>query len=112
MAKKIIISETLEKQLLKKLIFEELTYMGDKEKIVLDWLNNHFKAMENETYDDMGLPKIEKIISILDSKKQITQKLISMDKAFFILQTKFKTILQDKKDRDIFLWQTLNKWYK
>lgn len=110
--KKIIISEDAEKRLFQKLIKEELTYMGDKEDIVMKWLDNHFKAMENETSDDMGLPKVEKIVSILDSKKQITKKLISLEKAYFMLQANFKNILQDKKERDEFLWKTLNKWYK
>lgn len=109
--KKIIISEQGEQHLLNILLKEELTYMGDKEDIVKKWLDDHFKAMENETSDEMGLPKIEKIVSILDSKKQITQKLISLERVYFMLQTQFKNILQDKKERDEFLWSTLKKWY-
>lgn len=109
--KKIIISEQGEQHLLNVLLKEELTYMGDKEDIVKKWLDDHFKAMESETSDEMGLPKIEKIVSILDSKKQITQKLISLERVYFMLQTQFKNILQDKKERDEFLWSTLKKWY-
>ena len=109
--KKIIISEQGEQHLLNVLLKEELTYMGDKEDIVKKWLDDHFKAMENETSDEMGLPKVEKIVSILDSKKQITQKLISLERVYFMLQTQFKNILQDKKERDEFLWSTLKKWY-
>jgi hypothetical protein len=109
--KKIIISEKAEQLLYNMILKEEKTYLGDKENIVRQWLNDHFKPMENETYDDMGLPKIEKIVSILDTKKQITQKLITLERVFFMLQTQFKKILNDKKDRDEFLWETLNKWY-
>lgn len=109
--KKIIISEQGEQHLLNILLKEELTYMGDKEDIVKKWLDDHFKAMENETSDEMGLPKVEKIVSILDSKKQITQKLISLERVYFMLQTQFKNILQDKRERDEFLWSTLKKWY-
>ena len=109
--KKIIISEQGEQHLLNVLLKEELTYMGDKEDIVKKWLDDHFKAMENETSDEMGLPKVEKIVSILDSKKQITQKLISLERVYFMLQTQFKNILQDKKERDEFLWSTLKKSY-
>ena len=109
--KKIIISEQGEQHLLNVLLKEELTYMGDKEDIVKKWLDDHFKAMENETSDEMGLPKVEKIVSILDSKKQITQKLISLERVYFMLQTQFKNILQDKRERDEFLWSTLKKWY-
>lgn len=110
--KKIIISEDAEKLLLQKLINEELTYMGDKEDIVIQWLNNHFKAMEQETFGENGLPKVEKVVSVLDSKKQLTTKLMTLEKVFFILQSQFKKILQDKQERDNFLWNTLNKWYK
>ena len=109
--KKIIISEQAEHMLRNVLLNEELTYMGDKEDIVKQWLDDHFKAMENETSDEMGLPKVEKIVSILDSKKQITAKLISLERVYFMLQTQFKNILQDKKERNEFLWSTLKKWY-
>lgn len=110
--KTIKITEHQEQTIIKSLINEELSYLGDKEEIVIKWLNNYFKPMENETFDDMGLPKVDKIVSVLDSKKQISKKLISLEKLFYILQTQFKNILQDKKDRDLFLWDTIKKWYK
>ena len=43
--KKIIINERGETALFKHLLNEEVTYMGDKEDVVLKWLNNHFKAI-------------------------------------------------------------------
>lgn len=109
--KKIIISEKQEKKLYNSLLNEETTYLGDKEELVIKWLNDHFKAMENETSDEMGLPKIDKIVSILDTKKQLTKKFIPIERVYYILQTQFKNILQDKKDRNQFLWDTLKKWY-
>jgi hypothetical protein len=110
--KKIIISERLERLLFQTILNEEIAYMGDKEDIVVKWLDEHFKPMENETSDDMGLPKVEKIVGILDSKKEKIIKLISLERVYFMLQTKFQRILQDTKERDEFLWKTLNKWYK
>jgi hypothetical protein len=110
--KKIIINERGEAALFKHLLNEEVTYLGDKEDVVTKWLNNHFKAMENETLDNMGLPQNNKVVSILNSQKQITTNIITLEKAFYILQAQFKNILHDKKERDTFLWNTLNKWYQ
>lgn len=110
--KKIIISEEAEHMLMRTIMNEEITYMGDKEDIIIKWLDDHFKAMENETSDELGLPKVDKIIGILDTKKQKITKLIPFERAYFILQAQFKNILQDKKERDEFLWKILNKWYK
>lgn len=110
--KKIIISEEAEHMLMQTIMNEEITYMGDKEDVIIKWLDDHFKAMENETSDELGLPKVDKIIGILDTKKQKITNLIPFERAYFILQAQFKNILQDKKERDEFLWKTLNKWYK
>ncbi len=110
--KKIIISEEAEHMLMQTIMNEEITYMGDKEDVIIKWLDDHFKAMENETSDELGLPKVDKIIGILDTKKQKITSLIPFERAYFILQAQFKNILQDKKERDEFLWKTLNKWYK
>ena len=109
--KKIIINEKSEKHLFEHLMNEELSYMGDKKEVVKKWLDNHFKAMEQESTDEMGLPKIEKVVSVLDSKKQLTKRLIKLDMVYFMLQKQFQKILQDKKERDNFLWNTLNNWY-
>ena len=109
--KKIIISEKQEKYLYNSLVNEEVSYLGDKEEVVIKWLNDHFKAMENEISDDMGLPKIEKVVSILDTNKQLTKKLIPIERVYYMMQTQFKNILHDKKDRNQFLWDTLKKWY-
>lgn len=110
--KKIIISEKSERMLFSHLINEEITYMGDKEDVVMKWLNDYFIPTEHETEDEMGMPKINKTVSMLNSKKQITKKIISLERVFYMMQTKFKNILQDKKERDDFLWTTINKWYK
>ena len=109
--KKIIISEKQEKYLYNSLVNEEVSYLGDKEEVVIKWLDDHFKAMENEISDDMGLPKIEKVVSILDTNKQLTKKLIPIERVYYMMQTQFKNILHDKKDRNQFLWDTLKKWY-
>lgn len=110
--KKIFITEKSEQKLINYILNEEITYLGDKEDIIIKWLNNRYLPMETETTNDMGDPQVSKVVSVLDSKKQPTQKIISLKMVYFRLQAEFSKILQDKKERDMFLWQTLNKWYK
>lgn len=109
--KTIILSEKQELSLIKKILTEETVYLGDKENLVIDWLNKHFKPMEIQSTDGLSLPKLDKAVSVLDTYGQMTKQLKSLDDVFYILQTKFKKILNDKKERDEFLSNTLNKWY-
>ena len=110
--KTIILNENQISSLIKEILKEESIYMGDKENIVKQWLDNHFKQMEMDIVGENGLPTKQKVVSILDTNKQLTKNIIDLKKLFFIIQTQFKNILSDKKERDEFLWKTLNKWYK
>lgn len=110
--KKIIISENLEKQLIKKLLQEEVTYLGDKQDIIIKWLNSHFHITEVDEDGENGMPSSKKMATKLDSKKQITDKIISLEKVFYMAQAQFKNILQDKKDRDELIWDCIKKWSK
>ena len=110
--KTIILNENQMSFIIKQILKEEHVYMGDKEEVVKKWLDGHFKQMEMDIVGQNGLPIKQKVVSILDTNKQITKNIIDLKKLFFIIQTQFKNILSDKKERDEFLWQTLNKWYK
>lgn len=111
MSKKIIISEKQGEMLLKRLIKEEITYMGDKEELVKKWLTKHFKPMEIQQKDALSLPTKGKAVSVLDAYGQLTNNLKSLEDVFYIMQAKFKKILSDKEERDKFLKDTLLKWY-
>lgn len=91
-------------------LIEEIVYLGEKEKVVLDWLNKHFKIITTQDTDELSLPKLKKSICVLDAYGQPTERLKKIDDVFYILQTNFKKILSDKKDRDKFLINTLRKW--
>lgn len=112
MGKKIILTCEQEDKLFGHFITEETVYLGDKEELVKKWLSQHFKPIEVQGTDELSMPKIEKALSVLDAYGNVTNKFKSMDDAFYILQAKFKNILKDKKDRDDFLKDVLNKWYK
>ena len=109
--KTIILNENKEKVLIEHILNEETTYMGDKEKLVKDWLTKHFKPIEVQSTDGLSLPSIDKAVAVLDTYGQITKQIKKLEDVFFIMQTKFKKILYDKKERDEFLKNTLIKWY-
>lgn len=112
MGKRIILTCKQEDLLFEHFINEETVYLGDKEELVKKWLSQHFKPMEAQDTDELSIPKITKAVAVLDAYGNISNKLKSMSDVFYILQAKFKNILQDKKDRDDFLKDVLNKWYK
>lgn len=111
---KIIITEQQEIKLISDLVHnnlnEETVYLGDKQKIVCSWLNKHFKIVNVQGVDNLHLPKISKAIVVLDPYGQSTKQTKTFEDVFYILQTNFKKILSDKKDRDNFLKDTLLKW--
>ncbi len=112
MSKIIILSEKQERDLFENIINEEIAYLGDKEDLVLKWLNKHFKTVDMETTDNLTLPTTKKVVSVLDAYGQISNNIKTLEDVFFIMQTKFKKILSDKKDRDDFLRSVLKKWSK
>lgn len=109
---KIILNEKQEKQLCNLIINEQAMYLGDKEEIILKWLNNNFKPMDIYNNDDFGIPKKSLGVCILDQNKQVTENIITVEDLFYKLQEKFKKILADKKERDELIKTTLKKWYK
>ena len=36
---------------------------------------------------------------------------MNLEDLFWLLQDKFKNIKTDKKERDVFIWDTLKAWY-
>ena len=54
---KIIINENQELKLYNYILKENAIYLGDKENIILDWLNDNFKPMDLYNKDEFGLPK-------------------------------------------------------
>lgn len=110
--KTIILNEKQEKKLCEYIINEQAIYLGDKEKIILNWLNDNFKAMDLFSNDDFGLPKRSLGVCVLDQNKQVTENIITVKDLYYKLQEKFKKILADKKERDALIKSALKKWYK
>lgn len=108
--KKIIINEKKIRTLLQTCLTEETVYLGDKKDLVINWLNKHFMPLNIQVPDELSLPHNSKVLAIKDGNGQVTEQLKSINDVFYILQTNFKKILSDKKERDKFLWETLVQW--
>lgn len=109
--RRISINERQEQLLFSHLLNEEAIYMGDKEELVLDWLNSKFKPMDVQDVDELNLPRKGKAANVLDAWGQMTDTTKSLEDVFFILQSKFKHILSDKKERDDFFRECIKKWW-
>ena len=93
------------------LLNEEAIYLGDKEKLVIDWLKSKFIPLDVQGKDDMLLPTLQPAANVLSAYGQMTDMNKSIEDVCYLTQMKFKTILSDPKERDEFLKQCINKWY-
>ena len=108
--KKIIINESTEKKLFESLINESLGY-SNKVTIIKNYLDNNFIKADIEQLNKEGDLEKTKLVIMLDSQKQPTEHRLTLEQLYYKLQYKFKNILSDKKERNIFIWNTINDWY-
>lgn len=109
--RKIYINEKQEIHLFNNLLNEEAIYLGDKEDMVINWLDSKFKPMDIQGQDDLLLPTVKHGVNVLDAWGQMTDQQKSLEDLFFILQKKFQTILSDNNERDVFLRNCIKKWF-
>lgn len=108
--KKIIINENKIPILVKSFLAEETVYLGDKKEMVVKWLQSHFQPIDVQKQNSLALPSKTRALIVLDANGQVTEQIKSIEDVFYILQTNFKKILSDRKERDRFLWETLVQW--
>lgn len=96
---KIIINESSEKRLIKKLIQEEIGGWSDKVNIVKDFLDKNFLKATNSTFGEDGRPKLHDIVIWVDKFKQPKQYMNDTD-LFYLLQDQFKNILPPDEVQD------------
>lgn len=107
--KTIIISEEMERKLFQYYINEAISD-GDIRMEVLKYLDGNFVRADKTILNKNGQQESAFLLIWLDKNKQPFQT-ITLEKAFWMLQDHFKTIKDDKKERDEFLWDTLKSWY-
>lgn len=110
--KKIILTEKQEKILCNYIINEDSSHFSEKEDIIIQWLNDNFKAMDLFGKDNYGLPKKQLGASILTQDGQVSEDVISLEDLFYRLQDKFKKILTNKNERNDLIKNALKKWYR
>ena len=108
--KKIIINESIERKLFEALINESLGY-SNKVAIIKNYLDSNFIKADIEQLNKDGDLEKTKLVIMLDSQKQPTEHRLTLEQLYYKLQYKFKNILSDKKERNIFIWNTINDWY-
>lgn len=95
---KVIITESAEQRLKKRLIKE--SSMSDKVSIIKDFLDSNFLKATNSIIGDDGLPKDQGIVIMVDKYKQPKKYLSDVD-LFYLLQDQFKNIISaDNDDED------------
>lgn len=110
---RIIVNEQKNKLLLKLMIQEEIFGLSDKVLIVKKYLDDHYIKADIETLDDIsGDLKKEDLVIMLDSRKEPTEHRLSLEQLYYKIQDKYKNIISDKKERNMFLWQVINDWFK
>ena len=108
--KKIIINESVERKLFEALINESLGY-SNKVAIIKNYLDSNFIKADVEQLNKDGDLEKTKLVIMLDSQKQPTEHRLTLEQLYYKLQYKFQNILSDKKERNIFIWNTINDWY-
>lgn len=108
--KTIIINEKIEKKLFETLINESLGY-SSKVAIIKNYLDNNFIKADFEQLNKEGDLEKQQLVIMLDSQKQPTEHRLSLEQLYYKLQYKFQRILSNKKERNVFIWNTINDWY-
>lgn len=108
--KTIIINEKIEKKLFETLINESLGY-SNKVAAIKSYLDNNFIKADYEQLNKDGDLEKQLLVIMLDSQKQPTEHRLTLEQLYYKLQYKFQNILSDKKERNIFIWNTINDWY-
>ena len=107
---KIIISEKGEKILKECAINEVYGGLGDKVKVVKDYLDKHFSRANTTIMGKDGTPETQQVVAWLDDYKQVVKTLTDVQ-LFYVIQDKFKNILPGSDERDKFLKQVIKDWY-
>lgn len=92
---KVIITESANQRLMKRLIKEEA--LSDKVLMIKDFLDKTFLKATNSVIGDDGLPKNQGIVIMVDDFKQPKQYMSDID-LFYLLQDQFKNILPADND--------------
>jgi hypothetical protein len=110
MSKKIILTESQEKQLIKYIIMEK-TYPINPDKVlqVKEYLDKKFKRGNLEEFVSNGLPSNTPVVGMLLNNKVV--KNLTASQLLDILEDEFRGMFNDKVQTRHFLKQVMVDWY-
>lgn len=87
--------------------------LSDKVLIIKKYLDDHYIKADIESLDsESGDLKKDDLVIMLDSRKEPTEHRLSLEQLYYKVQEKYKNIISDKKERNMFLWQVINDWFR
>ena len=78
--------------------------------VIKRYLDKGFKRGKMSGLGEDGYPKDIKIVAMLSTDGSPLKNLTATQ-LFYLLQDRFSKMFTDKKQRDEFLWDTMNDWY-
>ena len=108
MKRKIIISERSETALLKHILNE--VSETDINLEVFKYLDDNFLRTSNTDMGEDGSPSTKYSVIWLDQQRN-PYKAITLNRLFYIVQDKFKSLCSDKKQRDERIKKIISAWY-
>ena len=99
--KRIIINETTEETLIKRLVTEEFSDWSEKVLSVKRYLDKKYSRPRGVNY----------VIEVNPITKEAVKPRTDVD-VFYDLQDEFRDIIDDRSERDKFLKQVIKGWYR
>lgn len=110
MSKKIIISDEIETKLIKLKLNESFYIDGEKVLIIKKFLDNNFVRSSIDDINSNGYPIKQKMFGMKNANGDIVNNM-TQSQLFYMLQDKFKTIYNNKEQRDKLIRQVIKDWY-
>ena len=109
MAKKILINEETEREIIDDILTEAFSPSTEKVLLVKNYLDKNFAPVQIDDIDANGYPIKDKMVNMLSNGQPL--KTMSLKEFLLLLDDKFHAIITDDEDRKKFLKQIIKDWY-
>jgi len=109
MAKKILINEETEREIIGDILTEAFSPSTEKVLLVKNYLDKNFAPVQIDDIDANGYPIKDKMVNMLSNGQPL--KTMSLKEFLLLLDDKFHAIITDDEDRKKFLKQIIKDWY-
>lgn len=84
---------------------------SNKVYIIKKYLDSNFIKADIEELNDKGDLEKKPLVIMLDSKMQPTENRMTLVQLYYKVQYKYHNIIQNKKERNKFIWNVINDWF-